>query len=135
MHTKSSETILKDRSASIIEQIESRIRRRVGGRLSNLQVAIQRGGVVLRGRTQTHHAKQLALQAAMESSELPILANEIRVGQDSGLDPPGSAESPGDRSPDDATRRWGKPVSESMTSFFVRIGAIWFRNRTPETRR
>ena len=86
MPTTTPEKSIEDRPAGLIEQIESRIRRRVGGRLSYLHVAIQGGGLVLRGRTQTHHAKQLALQAAMESTELTILANEILVGQDPGLD-------------------------------------------------
>jgi len=34
---------------------------------------------VLQGRTRTYHAKQLAQHAVMEITELPILANEIRV--------------------------------------------------------
>jgi hypothetical protein len=87
MPTTTSEKSLEDHSAGLIEQIESRIRRRVGSRLSDLHVTIQCGALVLQGRTLTHHAKQLALQAAMESSELPILANEILVRQDIGLDP------------------------------------------------
>jgi hypothetical protein len=87
MPTTTSEKSFEDRAAGLIEQIESRIRRRVGSRLSDLHVTIQRGALVLQGRALTHHAKQLALQAAMESSELPILANEILVRQDIGLDP------------------------------------------------
>ena len=124
-----------DRSAGQIEQIESRIRRRVGGRLRELHVVIQGEGLVLQGRTLTHHAKQLALQAAMESSELPILANEIRVGQDSRMDQPQVAENAAEPPASGATRESGKPDTDTMTSFFAGIGAIWFRNRTSGTSR
>ncbi|MGP0066179.1 MAG: hypothetical protein ACLQGP_21580 [Isosphaeraceae bacterium] len=132
MSITTSEKSISAPAADLIEQIESRIRRRVGGRLSCLNVAIQGGGLVLRGRTLTHHAKQLALQAAMESTELTILANEIRVGQDPGLDEPRAVGSPGGRSPEDATRKFGKTDSETMSLFFARIAAIWFRSRAQE---
>jgi hypothetical protein len=35
--------------------------------------------LVLQGRARPYHAKRLAQQAAMEITERPILANEIRV--------------------------------------------------------
>jgi hypothetical protein len=35
--------------------------------------------LVLQGRARPYHANQLGLQAAMEITERPILANEIRV--------------------------------------------------------
>jgi hypothetical protein len=38
-----------------------------------------RDGLVLRGRAHTYDAKQLAQHAAMESTTLPILENEIVV--------------------------------------------------------
>jgi hypothetical protein len=36
-------------------------------------------GIILRGRSRTQHAKQLVLQAVIEATDLPILANEIEV--------------------------------------------------------
>jgi hypothetical protein len=65
--------------AGIVEQIESQINRRLGGRVNDLRVIVQGEGLVLQGRARTYHAKQLAQQAAMEITERPILANEIRV--------------------------------------------------------
>jgi len=65
--------------AGIVEQIESQIYRRLGGRVSDLRVIVQGEGLVLQGRARTYHAKQLAQQAAMEITERSILANEIRV--------------------------------------------------------
>jgi hypothetical protein len=65
--------------AGIVEQIESQINRRLGGQVNDLRVIVQGEGLMLQGRARTYHAKQLALQAAREITERPILANEIRV--------------------------------------------------------
>ena len=62
-----------------VKQIESQINRRLGGQVNDLRVVVQGEGLVLQGRARTYHAKQLAQQAAMEITERPILANEIRV--------------------------------------------------------
>jgi len=61
------------------EHLEMLVQRRVGSRVRDLRVVVRPGGVVLRGRTSTYHAKQLAQHAAMELGSLPILANEIEV--------------------------------------------------------
>ena len=37
------------------------------------------GGLLLQGRSRTHHAKQLAQHAAAEMSGVMIVANEIKV--------------------------------------------------------
>jgi hypothetical protein len=47
--------------------------------VNDLRVIVQGEGLVLQGRARSYHAKQLALQATMEITERPILANEIRV--------------------------------------------------------
>jgi hypothetical protein len=65
--------------AGIVEQIESQINRRLGEQVNDLRVTVQGEGLVLQGRARTYHDKQLAQQAAMEITERPILANEIRV--------------------------------------------------------
>lgn len=61
------------------EQLESLLQRRLGNRIRDLRVLIQAKGVVLKGRSTTYHAKQLAQHAAMELSNLPILSNDIEV--------------------------------------------------------
>jgi hypothetical protein len=61
------------------ERLESLMCRRLGNRIRDLRIRIHPAGVVLRGRTATYHAKQLAQHAAMELANLPILANDIEV--------------------------------------------------------
>jgi len=61
------------------EQLESLMQRRLGNRVRDLRIALMPDGVVLQGRTTTYHAKQLAQHAAMELTNLPILANDIEV--------------------------------------------------------
>ena len=61
------------------EHLEALINRRLGNRVRDLRVVKREGGLVLSGRASTYHAKQLAQHAAMEVSDLPILANEIEV--------------------------------------------------------
>jgi len=65
--------------AEEVEQVAASIRRRLGGQVSDLRVVVRGEGLVLQGRSRTHHAKQLALQAAVEVTDWPILANEIWV--------------------------------------------------------
>ena len=60
-------------------QIEARIRSRLSGRIRGLQVLRENNGLILRGRTPTYYAKQLAQHAVMAATDLPILANEIEV--------------------------------------------------------
>ena len=61
------------------EQLESLMQRRLGNRIRGLRVQIYAGGLIIRGRAPTYHAKQLAQHAAMELSTLPIVANDIEV--------------------------------------------------------
>lgn len=61
------------------DQLESLMLRRLGNRIRGLQVQVYAGGLILRGRAATYHAKQLAQHAAMELSTLPIIANDIEV--------------------------------------------------------
>jgi hypothetical protein len=60
-------------------QIEARIRSRLSGRIRGLRVLRENNGLILRGRTRTYYAKQLAQHAVMAATDLPILANEIEV--------------------------------------------------------
>ncbi len=61
------------------EHLEMLVQRRLGSRVRELRVIVRPEGVILRGRTATYHAKQLAQHAAMELANKPILANDIEV--------------------------------------------------------
>ena len=52
--------------ASLLHEIEAEVRRTTHGRIRNLSVAEEGGQVVVRGHAPSRHAKQLALQAALE---------------------------------------------------------------------
>jgi hypothetical protein len=70
-------------STEEVERVEAAILGRVGSRVSEVRVTVRGEGLVLQGRSRTHHAKQLAQQAAVEFADWPILANEIQVcGED-----------------------------------------------------
>jgi hypothetical protein len=59
--------------------VEAQIQRRLGGRVRDLRVVLRDNAVVLKGRSATYHAKQLAQHAAMEITGLRIAANDIEV--------------------------------------------------------
>jgi hypothetical protein len=61
------------------ERLESLMQRRLGNQVRHLRILVRPLGVILQGRAQTYHAKQLAQHAAMELADLPILANDIEV--------------------------------------------------------
>jgi hypothetical protein len=61
------------------ELLESLVQRRLGSRIRDLRIVMRPNGLILQGRAATYHAKQLALQVAMELAPLPILANDIEV--------------------------------------------------------
>ena len=62
-----------------LDQLESHVQCRVAGHVHELHLHWWDGGIVLRGRSHTYYAKQLAQQAVMTASHLPIRANEIEV--------------------------------------------------------
>jgi hypothetical protein len=66
-------------STEHVQRVEAAIRDRVGSRVSEVRVTVRGGGLVLHGRSRTHHAKQLAQQAAVEFADWPVLANDIEV--------------------------------------------------------
>ena len=59
--------------------LEEQIRCRLMGRLYDFQLLAADQGVVLRGRSRTYHAKQLAQEAVLERPGTRIQANEIEV--------------------------------------------------------
>ncbi len=49
------------------------------GRLLDICLTVERGGVVIGGRTGSYYVKQLAQHAVMSCVSLPIAANDIEV--------------------------------------------------------
>ena len=62
-----------------LAQLEKLVGQRLGGRLREFRLSIRDAGLVLGGRTRSHHAKQLAQHAVMEITRAPISANQIEV--------------------------------------------------------
>lgn len=59
--------------------IEEHVQCRLLGRVRDFQLVFRDDGLVLRGHVHTYYAKQLAHHAVLETSDLPIRANEIEV--------------------------------------------------------
>ncbi len=66
-------------AAEEIDRIAAQVRHQLSGRLRDFRLEVSESGLVLRGRTPTYHAKQLAQHAVMGATDLPILRNEIEV--------------------------------------------------------
>ena len=71
---------VNEREDGLIELIRERVERLACGRIRDLDVACDGGRVILKGRSRTQYAKQLAQQAVLDlSDESPALANWIEV--------------------------------------------------------
>jgi hypothetical protein len=62
-----------------LDELEAHVQSRVGGQVRHFHLDWSDGGIILRGHSQTYYAKQLAQQAVMTATNLPIRANEIEV--------------------------------------------------------
>ena len=62
-----------------LDQLEAHVQCSVAGHVRDLRLEWCEGGIILRGHSHTYYAKQLAQQAVMATSNLPIRANEIEV--------------------------------------------------------
>jgi hypothetical protein len=51
---------------TLAQQVETRVRESTHGRIRNLHVEENQGHVMVRGQVPSQHAKQLALQGALE---------------------------------------------------------------------
>ncbi len=61
-------------------RLAGRIAERASGRIRDLRVVCEDGQITLNGRSRTYHAKQLALQAVLDSTDgRDRLANQIVV--------------------------------------------------------
>jgi hypothetical protein len=62
-----------------ISAIAKKIQGLLCGRVRNFRLMKEARGLILKGHAPTYHAKQLAQHAVMETTTVPILANEIEV--------------------------------------------------------
>jgi hypothetical protein len=62
-----------------VERVEAHVRRRVWGQVKGLELLVLDRGILIRGRAHTYYVKQLAQHAVLETSQLPLAANEIEV--------------------------------------------------------
>jgi hypothetical protein len=63
-----------------LQRLEILVCQRVSRRVRALKLGFDGGGIVLRGWAPSFYIKQMAQQAVMEATDLPIRANEIEVG-------------------------------------------------------
>jgi hypothetical protein len=75
----SGEAMVPTPNPAVITEVEAHVQARLNKRVRDFQLVIIGNGLVLRGCAATYYAKQLAQQAVMEATTLPILANEIQV--------------------------------------------------------
>lgn len=68
-----------DRVLSLAQRVESKVRESTHGRIRNLVVEEVRGRVVVSGQAPSRHAKQLALQGALELISGDQFAEKITV--------------------------------------------------------
>jgi hypothetical protein len=66
-------------AAESLAELEGRVRSRLNGLVGDFRFSAVGHGLVLGGHARTYYAKQLAQQAVMELTPLPIVANEIEV--------------------------------------------------------
>ena len=64
----------------LAEQIEGHIERKASGRIRDLHVVCSGESIILKGRSRTYHAKQLAQQAVLDMTDgCTSLTNQIVV--------------------------------------------------------
>jgi hypothetical protein len=79
MNRLAPEAVISVLTADGATELEAHIQCRLGGRIRDFRLVIEKEGVILRGVTHTYYAKQLAQHAFLKLSGLPLLANEIKV--------------------------------------------------------
>jgi hypothetical protein len=63
----------------LVNELETLLQGRLGSRVFDLHLDVRAGGLVLVGHTHSYYAKQLAQQALLTITCLPLEANEIEV--------------------------------------------------------
>jgi hypothetical protein len=69
-----------DTVLSLAKQVEARVRQSTHGRIRNLVVEEVKGQVVISGQAPSRHAKQLAMQGALELLSGEMFAEKITIG-------------------------------------------------------
>jgi hypothetical protein len=69
-----------DTAVSLAKQVEMKVRLSTYGRIKNLVVEEVQGQVIVSGQAPSRHAKQLALQGALELLSGEMFAERITVG-------------------------------------------------------
>jgi hypothetical protein len=79
MNAQAFNELISAASREEIERLQSVLRSRFDGRVRDLHLRLEDPGLVLEGCAHSYFAKQLAQQAVMTATTLPIAANEIEV--------------------------------------------------------
>ncbi len=65
--------------AAAVDRLALETGKKLRGRLTGLRLELHGGGIVIHGTARSFYAKQLALHAVMNGTDLPIVRNEIEV--------------------------------------------------------
>jgi hypothetical protein len=60
-------------------QLEATLQRELRGRVRDLRLQVEQGGLILLGCCASYHSKQLAQHALLGLTDCPIVANRIEV--------------------------------------------------------
>lgn len=63
----------------LVQLVVTRLKARFGGQMRDIDVAVQRDGLILRGRVGTYYGKQMAQEVAAEVTGLTVALNDIEV--------------------------------------------------------
>ncbi len=63
----------------VLDELEGRLQDELIGRVRDFRLVLCDGGLILRGRSSTYYAKQLAQEAVMRATNWPIVANDVDV--------------------------------------------------------
>ncbi len=63
----------------LVRLVVTRLKARFGGQMRDIDVAVQRDGLILRGRVGTYYGKQMAQEVAAEVTGLTVAFNDIEV--------------------------------------------------------
>lgn len=80
-----SHTLQRDRvkhqglSPEEVDRIVVRVIGRLAGQLRGLRIVVRHDGVVLHGCVRSYYAKQLAQEAVMNATDVPVAENAIEV--------------------------------------------------------
>ncbi len=79
MDHKSKSPIVDLLTPEKISELKKILQLRLQGRVRELGLRLREDGLVLEGRAQTYHVKQLAQHALMQAVTVPIRSNDIQV--------------------------------------------------------